>query len=65
MKSRFGLILFLCLIFGYNAMLAQVSGKLTGTIRDENNQPLVGANVFVDGTNIGADRKSTRLNSSH
>jgi outer membrane receptor protein involved in Fe transport len=54
MKSRFGLILFLCLIFSYNSMLAQVSGKLTGTIRDENNQPLAGANVFVDGTNIGA-----------
>ncbi|MCX7610732.1 MAG: TonB-dependent receptor [Ignavibacterium sp.] len=33
---------------------AQVSGKLTGIVKDNNGEPLVSANVIIEGTNLGA-----------
>lgn len=57
---------FLYLIFLSTNFFAQVSGKLTGVVKDENNQPLIAANVLVEGTNLGAatdlDGRYTILN---
>lgn len=53
------------LLFNGN-LLAQVSGKLTGTVKDNNGEPLVGANVLIEGTTLGAasdfDGRYTILN---
>src|SRR5690554_7063426 len=47
------------LYFPFSIIIAQ-TGKISGKVTDENGEPLIGANVLIDG-----DRKSTRLNSSH
>ena len=32
-----------------------ITGKLTGKLKDENtNEPMIGCNVILDGTNLGA-----------
>lgn len=33
---------------------SQTSGKLVGRVTDQNGEPLIGANVILDGTNMGA-----------
>ena len=56
-------ILFLMLIIFFSGIVkleAQTTGKIAGVVMDESsNQALPGANVFIDGTSIGA---STDLN---
>lgn len=48
-------ILFFIILVNMNfSLLAQVSGKLTGIVKDVNGEPLVGANVIVEGTTLGA-----------
>jgi outer membrane receptor protein involved in Fe transport len=43
------------LIFLFTASIfPQTSGKLTGTVKDQNGDPLIGANVIIDGTTLGA-----------
>ncbi len=46
------LLIFMVLISGL--VNAQTAGKLAGRVTDENGQPLIGANVIVEGTNKGA-----------
>lgn len=49
--SKYLLIsLFGLLLIGY----AGTSGKISGTIVDENQDPLIGVNVFLEGTSLGA-----------
>ena len=50
------LFAFLILLFVLSSSLlnAQTSGKLSGIVTDEKGDPLVGANVLIDGTNLGA-----------
>lgn len=48
-------ILFLLFLFiSADISLAQVPGKITGTVKDETGNPLPGANVMIDGKTIGA-----------
>ncbi len=43
------------LIFFFSGLIySQVSGKLTGKVTDEAGEPLIAANVIVDGTTLGA-----------
>ena len=35
-------------------LYSQTSGKLSGIVKDENGEPLIGANVLIDGTSQGA-----------
>ena len=52
--------IFLCMFFflfflGYNITLAQGAGKITGKVTDKDSgDPLPGANVFLEGTSLGA-----------
>ena len=43
----------LCLIF-LQLMFAGTTGKISGKVVDENNQPLIGCNIVVKGTSLGA-----------
>ena len=43
----------LCLIF-LQVIFAGTTGKISGKVVDENNQPLIGCNIVVKGTSIGA-----------
>jgi outer membrane receptor protein involved in Fe transport len=45
--------IFIIFIFYSSSLIAQ-SGKISGRVIDENNEPLIGANVLVDGTSQGA-----------
>ena len=47
---------FLILLISVTSSLlnAQTSGKLSGVVKDENGEPLIGANVLIDGTSQGA-----------
>ena len=47
------LIFFTILLFNQN-ICAQTTGKLTGRIIDSNGESLIGANILVEGTSIGA-----------
>ena len=58
--SRVGLFLLL-VTFCLGTVQAQ-SSKITGYVKDQSGEPLIGVNVMEKGT---TDRKSTRLNSSH
>lgn len=42
------------IIFLSTPAQAQTSGKLVGRVLDEDNNPLIGANVIIDGTTLGA-----------
>ncbi len=54
-KITIEIILFLILqLFSTGSIIAQVSGKLTGTVKDNSGEVLIGANVLVEGTNLGA-----------
>lgn len=48
---KLSLVLFLVVWTGL--IFAQTSGKVSGTVTDENGQPLAGANVIVVGTSFG------------
>ncbi len=55
MKSILKFLLPFIILTNLNlSLLAQVSGKLTGIVKDNNGEPLVGANVIIEGTNLGA-----------
>ena len=43
----------LCLIF-LQFIFAGTTGKISGKVVDENNQPLIGCNIVVKGTSLGA-----------
>ncbi len=45
--------LFVLIVFSVPNALAQQNGTLTGTITDENNQPIPGINVGIVGTTLG------------
>ncbi len=44
---------FLALII-FDTCIAQTTGKLTGRVVDQSGEPLIGANVLIEGTNQGA-----------
>jgi len=47
------LILFVCMLFASATLFAQ-SRKISGTVVDSKNEPIIGANVQVKGTSIGS-----------
>lgn len=48
-------LLFITLLFSFNTLLAGTTGKISGMIKDkDNNEPLIGVNVVVEGTVLGA-----------
>ena len=54
LKSRF-IFLLLVLFLAYSFLFAGNTGKIAGKVRDkENHQPIIGANIFVKGTTLGA-----------
>jgi hypothetical protein len=55
MFKKISKVIFILLI-GYSfSLFAAVSGKIVGHVYDVSNKnPLPGANVFIEGTNIGA-----------
>ena len=54
MKRFLGLWMLLGLVLGSRPGWADVYGKLVGTVRDEAGNPLPGANVYLEGTHLGA-----------
>jgi outer membrane receptor for ferrienterochelin and colicin len=49
------LMVILLLVLSFGILSAQTTGKLAGMVNDENSgEPLAGANVFIEGTNLGA-----------
>lgn len=48
------LLCLVIIIISSGSMLSQTAGKLSGVITDTNGEPLVGANVMLDGTTLGA-----------
>lgn len=54
-SSRLLLTLVMLFFFLYGSIMAGTTGKIVGTVTDKNsNEPLVGANVTLDGTTLGA-----------
>ena len=53
MNYRYTILLFLTLLWSSTAAVAQ-TGKIAGSVVDQNEALLVGVNVIVDGTTIGA-----------
>ena len=54
-KTIYKYMFLLLFVFGLNIVHAQESGKLQGRITDKNSgDPLPGANVFLEGTSLGA-----------
>lgn len=54
-SQKFNLIIVLSILVLSNANLfAQTSGKLVGRVTDQSGEPLIGANVILDGTTMGA-----------
>lgn len=50
-----GKITLLCMIFMFGIIhLATSQTIITGTIKDADNEPMVGASISVNGTNVGA-----------
>lgn len=48
-------VILIVMIMGASDLLAQRSGRITGRVLEAgSNEPLVGVNVFIDGTTIGA-----------
>jgi outer membrane receptor protein involved in Fe transport len=52
--SRFFIIVFLSIIFFTAMIFPQTTGKLTGVVKDQDGEPLIAANIIIDGTSIGA-----------
>ena len=42
-----------CLAFFVAALFGGATGKLMGTVKDEQGKPLAGVNIYLDGTGIG------------
>ena len=55
MKKAIFIVLTLLSSFGVYSQ----NGKITGQIKDQNNSPLIGVNVFLENTTIGAQTGST------
>ncbi|MFH0735217.1 MAG: TonB-dependent receptor [bacterium] len=54
-KSKILLILLLGLIYLIpNSSFGQTSGKISGKVLDVDGSPLIGANIIIDGTSLGA-----------
>src|SRR5699024_10603404 len=53
-KSMKKLLLVLLLSIFYQMVWAQQSSTIGGLVKDENNNPLVGASIHVQNTNIGS-----------
>ena len=63
MKTSIRRTLFFILIFIANALIAQTTGKIAGTVFESGtNEPLTGANVLVVGTAMGASVALDTLN---
>ena len=45
---------YISLIFVFQFILAGTTGKISGKVVDENNQPLIGCNIIIKGTSLGA-----------
>ncbi len=57
------LVIILMLLFNNGILIAGTTGKIAGRIIDENtNEPLIGANIILEGTNYGA---ATDLNGDY
>ena len=55
LKAFSGWMLLLLFVLGFNTVLAQESGRIMGTVLDnDTGDPLPGANVFLEGTSLGA-----------
>jgi outer membrane receptor protein involved in Fe transport len=52
MKKKLSLMAFAVLV---SILFSQTTGKIKGTVKDENGQPLPGANIIIEGTNLGAE----------
>ena len=48
--------IFYFIAFTTSVLIAQTTGKLSGTVTDENGDPLIGANVLIEETNSGEQR---------
>jgi outer membrane receptor protein involved in Fe transport len=54
-KTKFNFLPFLILLILYSTIGTAQTGKLSGSITDESTgEPLIGANVIIEGTNMGA-----------
>ena len=42
-----------CLVFFGTVLFGGATGKLTGTVKDEQGKPLAGVNIYLEGTGIG------------
>ena len=54
MTSSITKVLTFILVIGYSVSYAGITGKIQGTITDQNGEPLPGSNVMILGTNRGA-----------
>ena len=45
---------YISLIFVFQFILAGTTGKISGKVVDEKNQPLIGCNIIIKGTSLGA-----------
>ncbi|MBS1272264.1 MAG: Protein oar [Candidatus Marinimicrobia bacterium] len=55
MKRRWFVFVFVLLIGGYTGLRAQTTGKIAGTVTDqESGEPLPGVNIILEGTSMGA-----------
>ena len=53
---RLGLLLFILVLIIPETTVAQATGKIAGVITDvANGEPIPGVNVFIEGTNFGAE----------
>ena len=53
MKNHHNIIVMSCLAFFVATLFGGATGKLTGTVKDEQGKPLAGVNIYLDGTGIG------------
>ena len=53
MKKHHHIIAMSCIMFFVVALFGGATGKLTGTVKDEQGKPLAGVNIYLDGTGIG------------
>ena len=63
MKKHHHIILTNFILFFVVALFGGSTGKLTGTVKDEQGKPLAGVNIYLDGTGIGtaADKNGQYL----